>query len=66
LVLEQLSLSFSQCMGLNFRQTVAPLFGDERMSESTTLASHRAATVSRGRACGGGYLIAAQDTTVYT
>ena len=61
-------MSFSQCMGSSFRQTVAQILGDERMSESTMLASHTQATVSRVRACGGDYRIAAQDqdTTVYT
>jgi hypothetical protein len=53
-------------MGPSFRQTVAQIFGDERMSESTMLASHRSATVSRAQTCGGDYLIAAQDTTFYT
>jgi hypothetical protein len=48
LALETPSLSFSQCMGSSFRQTVAQILGDERMSESTMLASHTQAMVGLG------------------
>ena len=35
-------------MGSSFRQTVAQILGDERMSESTMLASHTQAMVGLG------------------
>lgn len=52
-------------MGASFRQTVAGLLSDERMSETVLLSSHQQATVERAAASEGSYLIAAQDTTYY-
>ena len=58
-------LSFSQCMGNSFRQTVAALFSRETMNSETMLSGHLAATLERAAASEGDYLIAAQDTTYY-
>jgi len=52
-------------MGNSFRQTVAGLFAKDKMSDSTMLSGHVAATRERAQASESEYLIAAQDTTYY-
>ena len=52
-------------MGNSFRQTVAGIFAHEKMNETVMLSGHIKATMERGEASVGEYLIAAQDTTYY-
>ena len=59
------NLSFSQCMGNSFRQTVARLFSHKQMTQDVMLSRHIEATRERASATEGDYVIAAQDTTYY-
>lgn len=59
------NLSFSQCMGNSFRQTVAGLFSRETMNPELMLSGHIKATKERVENTEGEYVIAAQDTTYY-
>jgi hypothetical protein len=65
LAVDHCGLSFSQCMGAAFRQTVAALFAHKRMSTKVMLEGHLQATLQRATATTDGYLIAVQDTTFY-
>jgi hypothetical protein len=57
--------SFSQCMGKSFRQTVAGIFSDPRMSESLMQEGHLDSTKSSISQSEGEYTLVAQDTTFY-
>ncbi len=59
------NLSFSQCMGNSFRQTVASLFAHSKMNPYVMLSGHIQATRERAETTEGDYVIAAQDTTYY-
>ena len=58
-------LSFSQCLGNSFRQTVGGIFSHAKMNEEVMLSGHTSETLFRAEASAGEYLIAAQDTTYY-
>ena len=57
--------SFSQCLGNSFRQTVAGIFADPRMTPTVMQEGHLSATKERIQADEGEYLLVAQDTTYY-
>jgi len=59
------NLSFSQCMGNSFRQTVAHLFSHQKMNKDVMLSGHIQNTKERAKTSEGDYVIAAQDTTCY-
>jgi hypothetical protein len=57
--------SFSQCLGNSFRQTVAGIFADPRMTATVMQEGHLSATKARIQADEGEYILVAQDTTYY-
>lgn len=65
LSVEQPSLSFSQCMGNSFRQTMSCIFSHQSMDASKMISGHLSTTLTRAQASSGDYLLAAQDTTYY-
>ena len=65
LAVNKSNLSFSQCMGNSFRQTVAGLFSHEKMNKEVMLSGHIEAPKKRMENTEGDYVIAAQDTTYY-
>ncbi|KPQ33229.1 MAG: hypothetical protein HLUCCO16_18710 [Phormidium sp. OSCR] len=60
------NLSFSQCMGNSFRQTVANLFSHQKMNKDVMLSGHIQNTKERAKTSEGDYVIAAQDTVTTT
>ncbi|WP_254565372.1 hypothetical protein [Oscillatoria sp. HE19RPO] len=65
LALNKPKLSFSQCMGNSFRQTVAGLFSHDKMNPYVMLSGHIEATKNRVENTEEDYVIAAQNTTYY-
>lgn len=52
-------------MGNSFRQTIAGIFSNPKMSTQIMLEGHISNTIQRVQASSGSYLITAQDTTYY-
>ncbi|MCT7969160.1 IS4 family transposase [Laspinema sp. D1] len=65
LAVNKSNLSFSQCMGNSFRQTVSGLFSHAKMNTEVMLSGHIEATRERVENTEGDYVIAPQDTTYY-